>query len=178
MVSDKTIFNYFPNKESIVLAAAQPHLVSFMSTIQQQIDEIAEPTEILRNFSSNLAELCLSHKEMLSMVVSEMLTLDPDRLALSTRYIPDFYGPIRTVMTVARAQGKLRPEISVEYVTEFFISSVLNALRTNFASEHIEKIRPMLNVTLEIFLFGAFTNRPGHTEENRNAAAVSRKVDV
>jgi hypothetical protein len=32
----------------------------------------------------------------------------------------------------------------------------LNSIRTYFASGHIEKVRPMVNVTLEIFLYGAF----------------------
>jgi hypothetical protein len=63
---------------------------------------------------------------------------------------------IRTVMTLARAQGKLCPEINDEYATEFFLSSVLNGIRTCFASGHVEKVRPTLNVTLEIFLYGAF----------------------
>jgi hypothetical protein len=89
-------------------------------------------------------------------VVAELLTLDPERLTLAMRYIPDPTPLIRTVMTLARAQGKLRPEINVEYATEFFLSSVLNGIRTYFASGHVEKVRPMLNVTLEIFLYGAF----------------------
>ena len=156
VVSEKTVFNYFPYKELIVLAGAQPQLNALMDTIQKQIDEITEPTEVLRNFSMSLAELCMSDPATIAVVVSEMLTLDPERLAMAMRYIPDPNPPIRTVMTLARAQGKLRPEISVEYATEFFLSSVLNGIRTYFASGHIDKVRPMLNVTLEIFLYGAF----------------------
>jgi len=156
VVSEKTVFNYFPYKELIVLAGAQPQLNTLMDTIQKQIDEITEPTEVLRNFSLSLVELCMSDPATIAVVVSEMLTLDPERLAMAMRYIPDPTPPIRTVMTLARAQGKLRPEVSVEYATEFFLSSVLNGIRTYFASGHIEKVRPMLNVTLEIFLYGAF----------------------
>jgi AcrR family transcriptional regulator len=156
LVSEKTVFNYFPYKELIVLAGAQPQLNTLMDTIQAQIDEITEPTEVLRNFGASLAELCISDTAMMAVVISEMLTLDPERLAKAMRYIPDPNPPIRTVMTLARAQGKLRPEISVEYATEFFLSSVLNSIRTYFASGHIDKVRPMLNVTLEIFLYGAF----------------------
>ena len=156
IVSEKTIFNYFPYKELIVLAGAQPQLNALMDTIQKQIDEITEPTEVLRNFSLSLVELCMSDPATIAVVVSEMLTLDPERLAMAMRYIPDPTPLIRTVMTLARAQGKLRPEVSVEYATEFFLSSVLNGIRTHFASGHVEKVRPMLNVTLEIFLYGAF----------------------
>ena len=156
IVSEKTIFNYFPYKELIVLAGAQPQLNTLMDTIQKQIDEITEPTEVLRNFSLSLVELCMSDPATIAIVVSEMLTLDPERLAMAMRYIPDPTPLIRTVMTLARAQGKLRPEVSVEYATEFFLSSVLNGIRTHFASGHVEKVRPMLNVTLEIFLYGAF----------------------
>ncbi len=156
VVSEKTIFNYFPYKELIVLAGAQPQLNTLMDTIQKQIDEITEPTEVLRNFSLSLVELCMSDPATIAVVVSEMLTLDPERLAMAMRYIPDPTPLIRTVMTLARAQGKLRPEVSVEYATEFFLSSVLNGIRTHFASGHVEKVRPMLNVTLEIFLYGAF----------------------
>ena len=156
VVSEKTIFNYFPYKELIVLAGAQPQLNALMDTIQKQIDKITEPTEVLRNFSLSLVELCMSDPATIAVVVSEMLTLDPERLAMAMRYIPDPTPLIRTVMTLARAQGKLRPEVSVEYATEFFLSSVLNGIRTHFASGHVEKVRPMLNVTLEIFLYGAF----------------------
>ena len=156
IVSEKTIFNYFPYKELIVLAGAQPQLNALMDTIQKQIDEITEPTEVLRNFSLSLVELCMSDPATIAVVVSEMLTLDPERLTMAMRYIPDPAPLIRTVMTLARAQGKLRPEASVEYATEFFLSSVLNGVRTHFASGHVEKVRPMLNVTLEIFLYGAF----------------------
>jgi AcrR family transcriptional regulator len=156
VVSEKTVFNYFPYKELIVLAGAQPQLNTLMDTIQKQIDEITEPTEVLRNFSLSLVELCMSDPATIAVVVSEMLTLDPERLAMAMRYIPNPTPPIRTVMTLARAQGKLRPEVSVEYATEFFLSSVLNGIRTHFASGHVEKVRPMLNVTLEIFLYGAF----------------------
>lgn len=156
VVSEKTVFNYFPYKELIVLAGAQPQLNALMDTIQKQIDEITEPTEVLRNFSLSLVELCMSDPATIAVVVSEMLTLDPERLAMAMRYIPDPTPLIRTVMTLARAQGKLRPEVSVEYATEFFLSSVLNGIRTHFASGHVEKVRPMLNVTLEIFLYGAF----------------------
>ena len=46
------------------------------------------------------------------------------------RHISDPTPLIRTAMTLARVQGKLRPEINVEYATEFFLSSVLNGIRT------------------------------------------------
>ena len=88
--------------------------------------------------------------------MAELLSVDAERLALSGRYVPDLYGPIRTVMTLARAQGKLRQEISVEAATDFFLSSVLNIIRTFFASARVERVAPMLNLTLEIFLHGAF----------------------
>jgi len=156
VVSEKTIFNYFPYKELIVLAGAQPQLNILVDDIQRQVDEITEPTEVLRNFATSLAELCMADPSMAAVVVAELLTLDPDRLAMAMRYIPDLAPLIRTVMTLARAQGKLRPEVSVEYATEFFLSSVLNGIRAHFTSGHIEKVRPMLNVTLEIFLYGAF----------------------
>jgi AcrR family transcriptional regulator len=156
VVSEKTVFNYFPYKELIVLAGAQPQLNALMDEIQKQVDEITEPTEVLRNLGTRLAELCMSDPAMLAIVVAELLTLDAERLALAMRYIPDPTPLIRTAMTLARAQGKLRPEINVEYATEFFLSSVLNGIRTYFASGHVEKVRPMLNITLEIFLYGAF----------------------
>jgi AcrR family transcriptional regulator len=156
VVSEKTVFNYFPYKELIVLAGVQPALVDFMREIQTQIDAITDPTEVLRNFSMKLADFCAANPEASAIVVSELLTLDPDRLALAMRYIPDFYGPIRTVMTLARAQGKLRPEISVELATDFFLSSILNIIRPHFAAGHIDRVRQMLTVTLEIFLHGAF----------------------
>ncbi len=156
MVSEKTVFNYFPYKELIVLAGAQPELSAFMAVIQAQIDEITEPTEVLRNFGVNLGELCSKNPSMTAVVVAEMLTLDADRLAMAMRYIPDQFAPIRTVMTLARAKGQLRPEITVEYATDFFLSSVLNVIRTQFASGHIERLKPMLITTLEIFLHGAF----------------------
>ncbi len=127
-----------------------------MSSKINTVDEITEPTEVLRNFGTRLAELGTSDPPIVAMVVAEMLTLEPERLGLAMRYIPDPTPLIRTVMTLARAQGKLRPEINVEYATEFFLSSVLNGIRTYFASGHTEKVRPMLNVTLEIFLYGAF----------------------
>jgi AcrR family transcriptional regulator len=156
MVSEKTVFNYFPNKELIVLAGFQPALLAFMDDIQNQIDEVAEPTAVLRNFSTNLAELSTANPEITAIVLTELLTLDPERLAQAMRYIPDPFGPIRTVMTVARAQGRLRPEISVEHATDLFLSNVLNVIRTYIATGHPERIRPMLDVTLEIFLHGAF----------------------
>jgi len=156
MVSEKTVFNYFPNKELIVLAGFQPVLLAFMDDIQRQIDEVTEPTEVLRNFSTNLAELSTANPEVTAIVMTELLTLDPERLALAMRYIPDPFGPIRTVMTVARAQGRLRPEISVEHATELFLSNVLNVIRTYIATGHSDRIRPMVGVTLEIFLNGAF----------------------
>jgi AcrR family transcriptional regulator len=156
VVSEKTIFNYFPYKELIVLAGTQPQFNALMDNIQKQVDEITEPTEVLRNFATSLAELCMADPSMAAVVVAELLTLDPDRLAMAMRYIPDPTPLIRTVITLARAQGKLRAEVSVEYATEFFLSSVLNGIRTHFASGHIEKVRPMLSVTLEIFLYGAF----------------------
>jgi AcrR family transcriptional regulator len=156
MVSEKTVFNYFPNKELIVLAGFQPALLAFMDDIQRQIDEITEPTEVLRNFSTNLAELGMANPEVTAIVMAELLTLDPERLALAMRYIPDPFGPIRTVMTVARAQGRLRPEISVEHATDLFLSNMLNVVRTYIATGHPDRIRTMLAVTLEIFLNGAF----------------------
>lgn len=162
LVSEKTVFNYFPYKELIVLAGAQPRLTEFMDAIQQQVDELTEPTEVLRNFSMRLADLCAEHPNTTAIVVAEMLTLDAERLRQAMRYIPDPNAPIRTVITLARAQGRLRSEISVEYATDFFLSSVLNVIRTYFASGHIDKVRPMLNTTLEIFLHGAF--QPGSPE--------------
>src|SRR5512136_477343 len=155
LVSEKTVFNYFPYKELIVLAGAQPQLNTLMDEIQKQVDEITEPTEVLRNFGAQLAELCISNPALMEIVIAELLTFDPERLTQAVRYIPDPTPLIRTVMTLARAQGKLRPEINVEYATEFFLSSVLNGIRTYFASGHVEKVRPMLNITLEIFLYGA-----------------------
>jgi len=78
------------------------------------------------------------------------------------RYIPDPFGPIRTVMTVARAQGRLRPEISVEHATDLFLSNVLNVIRTYIATGHTDRIRTMVGLTLEIFLNGAFQPVTGH----------------
>jgi AcrR family transcriptional regulator len=156
LVSEKTVFNYFPYKELIVLAGAQPALVELMTEIQAQIDAITDPTEVLRNFSLKLADFCAANPESSAIVVSELLTLDPDRLALAMRYVPDFYGPIRTVMTLARARGTLRPEIDLESATDFFLSSVFNGIRANFGAGRVERVRPMLKVILEIFLHGAF----------------------
>lgn len=171
LVSDKTVFNYFPYKELIVVAGMQPNLAAFMDQIQQQIDAIADPTEVLRNFGLNLAEICTADPEAAGILMVELLTLDPTRQAAALRYLPDFYGPIRTVMTLARAQGRLRPEVSVEYATDFFLTSVLNVIRTHLAAGRAERIRPMLAVMLEIFMHGAFTPTAGdaspqHEEPN------------
>lgn len=156
LVSEKTVFNYFPYKELIVVAGMQPVLTTFMDEIQRQIDAITDPTEVLRNFGLNLAELCTADPEVGAIVMVELLTQDAARQTLMLRYIPDFYGPIRTAMTLARAQGRLRGEVSVEYATDFFLSSVLNVIRTHLAAGHVERVRPMLAVMLEIFLHGAF----------------------
>lgn len=156
IVSEKTVFNYFPYKELLVVAGIQPELNVMMDAIQQQIDEIAEPTTVLRDFSQRMAELCLADPPLTAIFIGELLTTDSERLALTMRYVPDLNGPIRTVMTLARAQSKLRSEISVEHATEFFLNSVLNVIRTYFASGRVEKVRPMLNAMLEIFLYGAF----------------------
>jgi len=151
----------------IVLAGVQPALVELMDEIQAQIDAIIDPTEVLRNFSMKLADFCTANPEASAIIVSELLTFDADRLALAMRYVPDMYGPIRTVMTLARAQGILRPGTGLEPATDFFLSSVLNVIRTNFATGRIDKVRPMLNVTLEIFLHGAFAEKTDHQEETR-----------
>lgn len=161
LVSEKTVFNYFPYKELIVVAGMQPTLTAFMERIQQQIDAIADPAEVLRNFGLNLAELCTADPEATGILMVELLTLDPARQAAALRYLPDFYGPIRTVMTLARAQGRLRGEVSVEYATDFFLSSVLNVIRTHLAAGRIERVRPMLAVMLEIFMHGAFAPAAG-----------------
>jgi hypothetical protein len=139
-----------------VLAGVQPALAEFMGEIQAQIDAITEPTEVLRNFGIKLADLCTAAPDSMAIVVSELATLDLDRLTLAMRYLPDFYGPLRTVMTLARAQGKLRPEIGVELATDFFLSSVLNLVRAQFAAGRLDRLGPMLSATMEIFLYGAF----------------------
>jgi AcrR family transcriptional regulator len=157
LVSEKTVFNYFPYKELIVVAGMQPSLTAFMDQIQQQIDAIADPTDVLRNFGLNLAEICTADPDAAGILMVELLTLDPVRQAATLRYLPDFYGPIRTVMTLARAQGRLRSEVSVEYATDFFLNSVLNVIRTHLAAGRAERVRPMLAVMLEIFMHGAFT---------------------
>ena len=167
LVSEKTVFNYFPYKELIVLAGVQPILTELMAEIQAQIDAIADPTGVLRNFSMKLADFCAANPEASAIVVSELLTFDPERLALAMRYVPDMYGPIRTVMTLARAQGILRPETAIELATDFFLSSVFNVIRTNFATGRIDKVGPMLNVTLEIFLHGAFLPLPAEKSDHR-----------
>jgi AcrR family transcriptional regulator len=159
LVSQKTVFNYFPYKELMVVAGAQPGLTSFMDGIQKQIDEVTEPAEVLSNFSMGLAELCMANPEMTSTVVAEMLTLDPERLALVMRYVPELSAPIRTIMVLARARGQLRQEISVEYATDFFLDSVLNSLRTSFATGRGDRLRALLAVSLEIFLHGAFAGQ-------------------
>jgi AcrR family transcriptional regulator len=156
LVSEKTVFNYFPYKELIVVAGMQPALTAFMDEIQRQIDAIAHATEVLRNFGLNLAELCTANPEAAAIVVGELLTQDAQRQVSALRYTPDFYGPLRTVITLARAQGQLRAEVSVEYATDFFLSSVLHVIRTHLTAGHIERVRPMLAVMLEIFLHGAF----------------------
>jgi len=156
LVSEKTVFNYFPYKELIVVAGMQPALTAFMDEIQRQIDAISDPTDILRNFAFNLAEFCSANPEAASIVIQEMLTQDTTRQVLALRYIPDFYGPLRTVMTLARARGLLRAEASVEYATDFYLSNVLNVLRAHLAAGHIQRLRPTLTVMLEIFLHGAF----------------------
>lgn len=156
VVSEKTIFNYFPYKELIVLAGAQPSLTEIMDAIQKEIDNIAEPTEVLRKFGTDLAEWCATNPEAACIVIAELLSPDAQRMANAMRSLPDFYNPIRTVMTLARAQGKLRPEVSVEYATDFYLSNVLNVIRTHVAVGQPDRLRGMLNATLEIFLHGAF----------------------
>lgn len=176
LVSDKTVFNYFPYKELIVVAGMQPNLAAFMDQIQQQIDAIADPTEVLRNFGLNLAEICTADPEAAGILMVELLTLDPTRQAAALRYLPDFYGPIRTVMTLARAQGRLRPEVSVEYATDFFLTSVLNVIRTDLAAGRAERIRPMLAVMLEIFMHGAFTPTAGDSSPQHEEPTHERSV--
>ena len=157
VVSEKTVFNYFPYKELIVLAGAQPGLAELMTGIQSEIDAIAEPTEILRKFATDLSEWCVENQEVACIVIAELLSPDSSRLANALRSLPDFYNPIRTVMTLARAQGKLRPEISVEYATDFYSSNVFTVIRTHIAVGRLDRLRGMLRATLEIFLHGAFT---------------------
>jgi AcrR family transcriptional regulator len=178
LVSEKTVFNYFPYKELIVVAGMQPSLMAFMDQIQQQIDAIADPTETLRNFGLNLAEICTADPEAAGILMVELLTLDPIRQAAALRYLPDFYGPIRTVMTLARAQGRLRGEVSVEYATDFFLSSVLNVIRTHLAAGRIERVRPMLAVMLEIFMHGAFAPVAGDLQSPQEEATNERPTTL
>ncbi len=156
VVSEKTVFNYFPYKELIVIAGAQPELAEIMAAIQVEIDNIAEPTEVLRKFGMDLTEWCAANPEAACIVIAELLSPDPQRMANATRSLPDFYNPIRTVMTLARAQGKLRPEVAVEYATDFYLSNVLNVIRTHVAVGRLDQLRGMLGATLQIFLHGAF----------------------
>jgi AcrR family transcriptional regulator len=156
VVSEKTVFNYFPYKELIVLAGAQPSLAGLMNGVQQEIDNIADPAETLRKFATDLAEWCAANPEVACIVIAELLSPDVERLLNAARCLPDFYNPIRTVITLARAQGKLRPEVGVEYATDFFLSNVFTVIRTHVAVGELDRLRPMLNATLEIFLHGAF----------------------
>ncbi len=156
VVSEKTVFNYFPYKELIVLAGAEPSLAELMSAIQREIDNIAEPTEVLRRFGADLAEWCTANPEAACIVIAELLSPDSQRLSNAVRFLPDFYNPIRMVITLARAQGKLRPEVGVEYATDFYLSNVFNVIRSHVAVGQFERLRGMLNATLEIFLHGAF----------------------
>lgn len=156
VVSEKTIFNYFPYKELIVLAGAEPELAGLMDAIQTEIDNIAEPTEVLRKFGTDLAEWCSSNPEVSCIVIAELLSPDAERLKNAVRSLPDFFNPIRTVITLARAQGKLRPEVPVEYATDFFLSNVFNVIRSHVAVGQFDRLRGMLNATLEIFMHGAF----------------------
>jgi AcrR family transcriptional regulator len=156
VVSEKTVFNYFPYKELIVLAGAQPGLTEIMDAIQKEIDNIAEPTEVLRKFGADMMEWCTANPEAACIVIAELLSPDAERLYNAARSLPDFYNPIRTVITLARAQGKLRPGVGVEYATTFYLSNVFTVIRTHVAVGELDRLRPMLNTTLEIFLHGAF----------------------
>lgn len=158
VVSEKTVFNYFPYKELIVLAGAQPALSELMDAIQAEIDNIAEPQETLRRFGTDLAEWCAANPEVACIVIAELLSPDQARLANALRVLPDFYNPIRTVITLARAQGKLRPEIGVEYATDFYLSNVFNVIRSHVAVGRLDRLRAMLDTTLNIFLHGAFSS--------------------
>ncbi len=120
VVSEKTVFNYFPYKELIVLAGAEPELAELMNAIQQEIDNIAEPTEVLRKFGTDLADWCTANPEVACIVIAELLSPDAERLYNAARSLPDFYNPIRTVMTLARAQGKLRPEVAAGVCDRLF----------------------------------------------------------
>ena len=162
LVSEKTVFNYFPYKELIVVAGMQPALAAFMDEIQLQIDAIADPTDILHNFAFNLADLCSENVEAASIFIQEMLTQDTTRQISTLRYSPDFYGPLRTVMTLARAEGLLRAEASVEYATDFYLTNVLNVLRSHLAAGSTPRMRPTLATMLEIFLHGAFVPNARH----------------
>jgi hypothetical protein len=44
----------------------------------------------------------------------------------------------------------------VEYATNFYLSNVFTVIRTHVAVGDLDRLRPMLNATLEIFLHGAF----------------------
>lgn len=156
VVSEKTVFNYFPYKELILLAGSQPGLADLMGAIQAEIDNIAEPTEVLRKFGTDLADWCMANPEAACIVIAELLSPDAQRLSNALRFLPDFYNPLRTVITLARAQGKLRPEVPVEYATDFFLSNVFNVIRSHVAVGQFDRLRAMLNATLEIFLHGAF----------------------
>jgi AcrR family transcriptional regulator len=156
VVSEKTVFNYFPYKELIVLAGAQPGLTELMNGVQKEIDNIAEPPEVLRKFGTDLADWCADNPEAACIVIAELLSPDIQRLTNAARSLPDFYNPIRTTMTLARAQGKLRPEVPVEYATDFYLSNVFTVIRTHVAVGELDRLRGMLNATLEIFLHGAF----------------------
>jgi hypothetical protein len=104
----------------------------------------------------DLADWCTANPEAACIVIAELLSPDPQRLSSALRFLPDFYNPIRTVMTLARAQGKLRPEVGVEYATDFYLSNIFNVIRSHVAVSQFERLRGMLNATLEIFTHGAF----------------------
>lgn len=116
----------------------------------------AEPTEVLRKFGTDLANWCADNPEAACIVIAELLSPDVQRLTNAAQSLPDFYNPIRTVMMLARTQGKLRPEVAVEYATDFYLSNVFTVIRTHVAVGELDRLRGMLNATLEIFLHGAF----------------------
>jgi TetR/AcrR family fatty acid metabolism transcriptional regulator len=114
-LGDATLYEYFENKEAILLETAEAHLQNLVSADDLHLKSLSEPEKDLRKLIWRLASQLYSGESFSRLLVLELLRNINFYSSLGYRYLSDFFGEVQKVIERGQREGVFIRD--VPYVT-------------------------------------------------------------
>lgn len=156
-ISKATLYNYFPNKESLLIGIEQELIIKIKGKVQKNIWECHNSELMLRHVVEEVIQE-LSEYWNLARRITYLNSCEESALYNSRKDLDELFMKL---VVSAQNEGIFRNDIDPEYIAETAIGIYLNSL---FLWDHIEKysseqIKTKVNKCFDIVMSGYYVKK-------------------